>query len=348
MSSQRIVLTRPDDFHAHLREGEMLEQVASYTAGVFGKATIMPNTVPPILTGSDAARYRVEILRATQAWPDFEPLMTIKLTMNTTAEMIHEAARAGVKGVKLYPTGATHNSEDGVDLGRLSELVRNGVFDAIVDNNMVLCIHGEDPSQEVLEREKNIAVYVRSLLQSVPRLHRVVLEHVSTAGLAKFVAENTPRVGATITAHHLYLTLDDLIGGELKPHYFCKPVVKTSSDQNGLWWYLKNYSNFFYGSDSAPHVLTRKEACSCAAGVFTGPIQLPLLAHMFDQRGLLHILEPFVSHRGADFYGIERNSDTITLEKRDTPLPVSPVRDAYAPVTMPLRDGDKIFWHLVS
>ncbi len=344
-----LTITRPDDWHLHLRQGEMLEQVVPASASIFGRALIMPNTVPPILSGLDAGYYKQEILRATEKWEKFQPVMSIKLTMNTTARMIHEAAEAGVKAVKLYPTGVTTNSQDGVDLGRLKEMAENLVFDAMADNDMVLCIHAEHPSQPVLEREPYVIPFIKALLGWAPRLERIVVEHVSTQTMAQFVASYPDRLGATITAHHLYLTLDDLLGEELKPHYFCKPVVKTSTDQNNLWWYLQRCDNFFFGSDSAPHSVDKKESCHCAAGAFTAPMLLPLLAHMFEQRKALDLLEAFVSFRGADFYGFDRNDDTITLVKSDQPFVVEFDKEHKdKPRPMPLRQGDDIYWHIAK
>ncbi len=342
-----LTITRPDDWHLHLRQGRMLERVVAASAQVFGRALIMPNTDPPILSGLDAGYYKQEILRATEKWGKFKPIMTIKLTMNTTARMIHEAAEAGVKAVKLYPTGVTTNSQDGVDLGRLKEMAENLVFDAMADHDMVLCIHAEHPLQPVLEREPYVIPFINALLGWAPRLQRIVIEHVSTERMAQFVASHSDRLAATVTAHHLYLTLDDLLGEELKPHYFCKPVVKTSSDQSSLWWYLLHSDNFFFGSDSAPHALHKKEACSCAAGAFTAPILLPLLAHMFEQHDALDTLEEFVSHRGADFYGMERNYDTITLVKNNHPFVVEYNEgNDELPRPMPLRNGETIYWHV--
>ncbi len=342
-----LTITKPDDWHLHLRQGRMLERVVGASARVFGRALIMPNTVPPILSGLDASQYKLEILHAAESWGQFQPVMSIKLTMNTTAKTIHEAAEAGVKAVKLYPTGVTTNSQDGVDLNRLKDLAENLVFDAMADHDMVLCIHAEHPSQPVLEREVYVIPFIEALLRWVPRLKRIVVEHVSTERMAQFVASHPDRLGATITAHHLYLTLDDLLGEELKPHYFCKPVVKTNSDRNNLWWYVQRSDNFFFGSDSAPHALHKKEACSCAAGAFTAPLLLPLLAHMFEEHDALDTLEAFVSHRGADFYGMERNYGTITLVKRNKPfVVVFEEVDDELPRPMPLRNGDTIYWHV--
>jgi len=268
--------------------------------------------------------------------------------MNITAQMICEAAEAGVRAVKLYPTGATTNSQDGVDLSRLKEMAENLVFDAMADHGMVLCIHAEQPSQPVFDREPYVIPFIEALLTWVPRLKRIVIEHVSTAKMAQFVATHSGRVAASVTAHHLYLTIEDLLGEELRPHYFCKPVVKTQRDQDSIWWYLKNNSNFFFGSDSAPHAQDAKEACSCSAGVYTAPMMLPLLTHMFEQHDMLDLLEAFVAHRGADFYGFERNSDTITLVRSDEPMIEPDESDRIAPRPMPLRKDDRIYWHVAD
>lgn len=344
----QLTIVRPDDWHVHLREGKMLREVAPYTASVFGRGLIMPNTTKPILTGKDALAYEQEIVNATRNYRHFTPVMSIKLTMNTTVRMIHEAADSGVKAVKLYPTGATTNSEDGVVFGRLDELIRTGVFTAMADRGLLLLIHGEEPTQEVLEREPYVIPFIEYIMESEPRLS-VVVEHVSTERMARFVASNNPhRLAATVTAHHLYLTLDDLIGGELKTLYFCKPVVKQKPDQNYLWFCVENYPNFFFGSDSAPHPIDRKQSCSCAAGVFSGPIAVPLLAQMFNERGILDRLQEFASLRGADFYGFEPNQDAITLERTEEPVHMRGWTVDGSVRFMPLREGEELHWRVAN
>ncbi len=344
----KLTIRRPDDWHVHLREGAMLREVAPYTAGVFGRGLIMPNTTKPILTGADASMYRQEIENATRSYRHFTPVMSIKLTMDTTAAMIHDAADCGVKAVKLYPTGATTNSQDGVVFGRLDELVQAGVFRAIAEREMLLLVHGEEPSQEVLEREPYVIPFIDQIIESEPRI-RVVVEHVSTERMARYVAENDPsRLAATVTAHHLYLTLDDLIGGELQTLYFCKPVVKQQADRDFLWHCVCDYPNFFFGSDSAPHPIDRKQSCSCAAGVFSGPIALPLLAQMFDEHGALNRLEEFVSLRGAYFYRLEPNDDYVVLERVQNPIQMRGWTIDGGVRFMPLRNDEGLNWRIAD
>ncbi len=352
--SDTLTITRPDDWHVHFRNGKTLEKVAPLTASVFGRALVMPNTAPPVLTGDDAKAYRDEINSAIATeYPDFEPLMTTKLTMNTTRGQIYLAAHYGVTAVKLYPTGVTTNSQDGVDLGRLVQLADTCVFDAMADTRMVLCIHGESPIQPVLQREPAVIPYVKFLLTNFPDL-RVVIEHVSTAEMAQFVANDTTgRLAATVTAHHLYLTLDDLLGNELQPHYFCKPVVKQDEDQLALWSAIANSDNFFFGSDSAPHDVSRKHCSSCAAGVFTAPILMPLLADMFEAHDMLGSLEAFVSLRGAKFYNVAPNDSSITLVKSEEPLPASGQfvfgeENEQVILPMPLVPGHELYWRVFN
>lgn len=354
--SNSLVITQPDDWHVHFRSGKTLEKVALLTAKVFGRALVMPNTAPPILTGEDANRYRYDIydiLGATSINSTFEPLTTIKLTMDTTAEMIYEAALCGVTAVKLYPTGVTTNSQDGVDLDKLTQLAGASVFHAIADTGMVLCVHGESPGEEVLRREGAVIPHIVWLLREFTRL-KIVVEHVSTKAMSDFVANDaTGRLAATVTAHHLYLTLDDLLGGELQPHYFCKPVVKQLEDQAALWRHVQNCGNFFFGSDSAPHDVSRKHCSSCAAGVFTAPILLPLLADMFEAHGILDCLEAFVSQRGARFYNVPFNRAHTTLVKSDKPIVMADrlvfgVENEQVIMPMPLRPGHKQYWRVVS
>lgn len=358
--SQQFTIRMPDDFHTHFRQGKMLQQVAPITAQHFGRATIMPNTEPPILTAHDAMRYQEEILQVTaEQHPWFTPLMTIKLTMRTTAQMIVAAKDMGVTAAKLYPIGATTNSQDGVDLNQLSEL--DPVFAAMAEHGMLLLVHAENPSKPVLTREPWMIDSIEKLRDSHPQL-KIVIEHVSTKLMAEYVAKNRleGNLAATVTLHHLYLTLDDLLGNKLRPDYYCMPVVKQAEDVEYLWHCLK-YDNFFFGSDSAPHVESSKLTHACAAGVFAGEDMLPLLAQLFATtpylRGSLPDriawLEVFVSERGSKFYGLQANARTITLEQCDEPLsPLHPIffgdsSNRQVVLPMPLREGDELFWRVV-
>ncbi len=344
---QELTITRPDDWHVHLREDDMLRVVTPYTARLYGRALVMPNTEEPILTGREAVAYREEILAETTHYPHFTPVMSVKLTMRTTAATIRKAAERGVKAVKLYPTGATTNSQDGVVFGRLNELIEANVFHEMAEHDMVLCIHGEAPDQEVLDREPYVIPFINQLLKSQARL-KIVVEHVSTTAMANYVAGNrSGRLAATVTAHHLYLTLDDLIGNGCRTLYYCMPVVKPAANRSTLWKWVEYNDNFFFGSDSAPHPVGKKETHVCAAGAFTSPIALPLLAQMFEEREILEKLEAFVSLRGAAFYGFEPNEDTITLEKLEEPPQYRGAKTSGGEAwIMPLREGESLYWQV--
>lgn len=345
---QELVICRPDNFHTHLRDGELMDAVVPHTAKHFKRALVMPNTEPPILNAEDAMDYYEEIMLIARATvPDFVPLMTIKLTMDTTAPMIWAAASNGVIAAKLYPTGATTNSEDGVDIEHIHKLEAKQVFSTMVECGMVLCVHAEDPRCEVLDREVAMIEKIQTLHWMYPKL-KIVVEHVSTAKMAQYITQDTTgNLGATVTAHHLYLTLDDLAGGKLAPHYFCKPILKQNDDREVLWLSVEDSPNFFFGSDSAPHPLESKHSDCCAAGAFTDPIALPLLADMFEARDILDVLEAFTSERGAEFYGLARNSDTITLAKRHEPIEISDELIGGCKV-MPLKDGHELYWEVAS
>jgi len=348
-SRDTLVLTMPDDWHVHFRNGDLMRAVVPHTATYFGRALVMPNTNPAIKTAKDLVDYRNQIDAVLRLHPvkHFQPLFTIKLTGSTTRKTIREAAAVGCIAAKLYPIGATTNSEDGVEFPNgILKLIEDGVFEEMALKNMVLCIHGEDPRAEVLDREGETTRYIQNILQ-VPDI-KIVVEHVTTTEMATFVANSDPnRVAATVTAHHLYLTLDDLIGGMLQPHYFCKPVVKPKINRESLWHYVVNCNNFFFGSDSAPHTVQHKENDCCAAGVFTAPILLPLLVKMFEERGLFNYLGDFLSVRGANFYGLPPSDREILLEKHDEPQEFYLQRVGGCRV-MPLRDGDHLFWRIVG
>jgi dihydroorotase len=264
--TEAITIRRPDDWHVHLRDGELLTAVAPATARHFGRALVMPNLTPPVKTGADAMAYKERILAATEG-SGFEPLMTIKLLPETTAEWIQEAKQAGVIAGKLYPQGVTTNSEDG-----WSEIeVLDPAFAAMEAAGMVLCLHGEAPDAFCLDREER---FVRDVLPAIagkfPRL-RIVLEHVTTRVGVEMVRE-LPNVAGTITVHHLLLTLDDVIGGALNPHHFCKPVAKRPEDREALVEAAIRSERFFLGTDSAPHLKENKECAAGCAGVYTSPV----------------------------------------------------------------------------
>ena len=347
MSTTRISLIRPDDWHLHLRDGEALKAVAAHSARQFARAIIMPNLRPPVTTVAAAAEYRQRILAALLAGSDFEPLMTLYLTDNTPADEIRRAADSGfVKAVKLYPAGATTNSDAGVtDLAKcdaaLAEMERCG---------MPLLMHGEvtDPAVDVFDRE---SVFIDTVMQPLLRRRpglRVVFEHITTRAAAEFVAAAGNNVVATITAHHLLYNRNAIFSGGVRPHYYCLPVLKREIHRQALVQAATSGSRkFFLGTDSAPHARHTKEApCGCA-GCYTALAALALYAEAFDLAGALDRFEAFASFNGADFYRLPRNTGTLTLEKTSWTLPATlPYGDGSELV--PLRAGEAVHWKIVE
>ena len=347
MSTTRISLIRPDDWHLHLRDGEALKAVAAHSARQFARAIIMPNLRPPVTTVAAAAEYRQRILAALPAGSDFEPLMTLYLTDNTPADEIRRAADSGfVKAVKLYPAGATTNSDAGVtDLAKcdaaLAEMERCG---------MPLLMHGEvtDPAVDVFDRE---SVFIDTVMQPLLRRRpglRVVFEHITTRAAAEFVAAAGNNVAATITAHHLLYNRNAIFSGGVRPHYYCLPVLKREIHRQALVQAATSGSRkFFLGTDSAPHARHTKEApCGCA-GCYTALAALALYAEAFDLAGALDRFEAFASFNGADFYRLPRNTGTLTLEKTSWTLPATlPYGDGSELV--PLRAGEAVHWKIVE
>ena len=347
MSTTRISLIRPDDWHLHLRDGEALKAVAAHSARQFARAIIMPNLRPPVTTVAAAAEYRQRILAALPAGSDFEPLMTLYLTDNTPADEIRRAADSGfVKAVKLYPAGATTNSDAGVtDLAKcdaaLAEMERCG---------MPLLMHGEvtDPAVDVFDRE---SVFIDTVMQPLLRRRpglRVVFEHITTRAAAEFVAAAGNNVAATITAHHLLYNRNAIFSGGIRPHYYCLPVLKREIHRQALVRAATSGSRkFFLGTDSAPHARHTKEApCGCA-GCYTALAALALYAEAFDLAGALDRFEAFASFNGADFYRLPRNTGTLTLEKTSWTLPATlPYGDGSELV--PLRADEAVHWKIVE
>ena len=339
-----LTLTRPDDWHLHLRDGAVLADVVGYSAERFGRAIIMPNLVPPVTTTAMAAAYRERILAARPAGSDFEPLMTLYLTDNTPAAEIERAAASGiVQAVKLYPAGATTNSDSGVtDIRRCDDALA-----AIAEHDLTLCIHGEvtGPGTDIFDRE---AVFLEERLAPLLERHgglRVVLEHLTTAAAVDFVRQGPERLGATITPQHLLMNRNDLLAGGLRPHHYCLPVLKRERDREALIEIATSgHPRFFLGTDSAPHARQAKEnACGCA-GIFSAPLAIELYAEAFEQAGALERLAGFASHFGADFYGLPRNTATLTLQRRERAIPASlACGDASV---VPLRAGGRVGWSL--
>lgn len=312
-----ITITRPDDWHLHVRTGPMLRMVLPYTARVFGRAIIMPNLKEPITTVARAFLYREEILSARPQGSNFEPLMTLYLTDNTSLNEIILAKKSGiVHGVKYYPAGATTNSDSGVtDISKVYT-----VLDMMELHGMPLLVHGEvtDFDVDIFDREKMFLDRVlKGIIENFPDL-KIVLEHVTTKEGVDFVKEAGANIAATITAHHLHINRNNMLVGGIQPHNYCLPVAKREVHRQALVnAATSGNKKFFLGTDSAPHAQTEKEkSCGCA-GCFTAPSSMELYVRAFDMVGKLGALEAFASFNGPDFYGLPRNKDTVTLESVD-------------------------------
>lgn len=340
-----ITLTRPDDWHLHLRDGVALESVVADTARQMGRAIIMPNLKPPVTVLEQALSYRERILAALPQGSQFEPLMTLYLTDRTTAEDIEQAWASGkVQAVKLYPAGATTNSDSGVtDLKHCDEAVAT-----MARLGMPLLVHGEvtDHEIDIFDREKVfIDRVMKPLLSRHPEL-KVVFEHITTADAASFVAQAPANVGATITAHHLLYNRNHMLVGGIRPHYYCLPILKRERHREALIEAATSgNTSFFLGTDSAPHARHDKESdCGCA-GAYTALTAIELYATAFEQAGALDRLEGFASHHGPDFYGLPRNADRITLDKTEWQVPAElPFGEGKSLV--PLRAGETLGWKM--
>jgi dihydroorotase len=338
----RITLTRPDDWHLHLRDGDALNSVLADTARRFARAIVMPNLRPPVTTVAAAAGYRDRIVSALPPGSDFEPLMTLYLTDNTKPAEIRKAKASGiVSAVKYYPAGATTNSDYGVtDIRKCTD-----ALEAMTESGMPLLVHGEvtDPQVDVFDREK---VFIErtmiALVQRFPGL-RIVMEHITTANAVKFLLSAPDNLAATITAHHLLLNRNELFRGGIRPHNYCLPILKREEHRLALVKAATSGNpKFFLGTDSAPHARHTKEtACGCA-GIYTAHAGLELYAEAFDATGSLDRLEGFASHHGADFYGLARNSQKISLVRRAWSVPDE---ISYGADTLvPLRGGSTVAW----
>jgi len=340
----KIVLTRPDDWHLHLRDGAHLQSVLPDTARRFGRAIVMPNLRPPVTSTELALAYRERILRALPPGSRFEPLMTLYLTDNTTPAEIANAKASGlVHGVKLYPAGATTNSDSGVtDIAMC-----HAVLEAMEQCDLPLLVHGEvtDPDVDVFDREKVfIERILAPLVQRFPGL-RVVLEHATTRDGVAFVEAASARVAATLTAHHLLLNRNAMFAGGIRPHHYCLPVLKREEHRRALVAAATGGNpKFFLGTDSAPHAKGAKEtACGCA-GMYTANAALELYAEAFEQAGALERLEAFASFYGADFYRLPRNTDSVTLVKESWTVPAE--LPFGGETLVPLRAGAEVLWRL--
>lgn len=340
-----LTLTRPDDWHLHVRDGALLHGVLPHTVRQFRRAIIMPNLKPPVRTVTEAAAYRDRILAAVPPEASFEPLMTLYLTEKTAPAEIATAKASGfVKGVKYYPAGATTNSDAGVTNLRRCD----AVFAAMEEADLPLLLHGEvaDSRVDVFEREKVfIAAHLLPLRQRFPKL-RMVFEHITTADAVEFVQSHT-NTGATITPQHLLYNRNSLFMGGIRPHFYCLPILKHERHRDAIVQAATSGDpKFFLGTDSAPHPRHRKESdCGCA-GCYSALHALELYAEAFEVAGALDKLEAFASFHGPDFYGLPRNTGTLTLAK--IPWQVPAVVSLPEAEIVPLRAGDKISWRVVA
>ena len=340
-----LTITRPDDWHLHLRDGAMLSAVLPHSARQFARAIVMPNLKPPVTDTAQAVAYRTRILAALPAGMQFEPLMTLYLTDNTPPDEIRRAQGSGVvHGVKLYPAGATTNSDAGVtDLSKCYP-----TLEVMQELGMPLLVHGEvtDPAVDVFDRE---AVFIERVLQplrrALPAL-KIVFEHITTREAAQYVSAADDAVAATVTAHHLLYNRNDIFKGGIRPHYYCLPILKREQHRQALLAAATSGSGkFFLGTDSAPHPKGAKEhACGCA-GCYTALHAMELYAQAFESAGALERLEAFASLNGPAFYGLPRNSGSITLQRQAWTLPAElPLAEG---AIVPLNGGETLNWKLI-
>ena len=342
--TSEITLTRPDDWHLHVRDGAALHTVVPHTAAQFGRAIIMPNLKPPVTTAAQAVAYRDRIRAAVPAGVEFEPLMTLYLTDKLPPDEIRRAKEAGVVAVKLYPAGATTNSDAGVtDIRKTT-----ATLEAMQREGILLLVHGEvtSPDVDLFDRE---AVFIEQQLiplrRDFPGL-KIVMEHITTKEAAQYVASEDTLLGATITAHHLLYNRNAIFTGGIRPHYYCLPVLKRETHRVALVQAATSGNpKFFLGTDSAPHPAHLKEHATGCAGCYTAHAAIEMYAEAFEAAGALDRLEGFASFFGADFYGLPRNTGTITLRKESWTPPES---FAFGDAALkPLRAGEALPWRLV-
>jgi dihydroorotase len=349
MSINTITLIQPDDLHLHVREGDALKSVVPDTARQFARAIIMPNLADPITTVEQAQNYREEILASVtdlENGSSFDPLMTLYLTDKTTADTIIKAKASGIiHALKLYPAGATTNSDKGVT--NLKNIY--SALDAMQETGIPLLVHGEvtDPAIDIFDRERVfIETILESLIKRFPKL-KVVLEHITTSDAVEFVSNAPSNIAATITAHHLLMNRNTIFAGGIRPHHYCLPILKRETHRQALVKAATSGNpKFFLGTDSAPHTQGAKEsACGCA-GMYTAYHAMELYAEAFDNADALDKLEGFASIFGADFYGLTQNTNMITLNRESWEVPKQlPLGKEH---TIPLRAGEKCHWTLVS
>lgn len=337
-------LTRPDDWHLHVRDGAAMAAVVPHTARQFGRAIIMPNLRPPVTTAEQALAYRARIEACVPEGTDFTPLMTLYLTDNTPPDEIRRAKEAGVVALKLYPAGATTNSDAGVTDIRKT----HATLEMMQREGLLLLVHGEvtNPAVDVFDREARfIDEVMEPLRDAFPEL-KIVFEHITTRDAAQYVAEAGPNTAATLTAHHLLYNRNAIFTGGLRPHYYCLPVLKREEHRQALLASATSGSpKFFLGTDSAPHAAHLKEHAAACAGCYTALSAIELYAEAFERAGRLDRLEGFASHHGPDFYGLPRNTSTITLRREPWTLPESL---SYGDAELkPLGGGETLNWRLI-
>ncbi|GAL31905.1 dihydroorotase [Vibrio maritimus] len=336
-----LTITRPDDWHVHLRDGDVLKDTVRDISRYNGRALIMPNTIPPVTDTEMALAYKARIM-AEQPSEQFEPLMALYLTDNTTPDEIRKAKASGaVVAAKLYPAGATTNSDSGVTSAKNIY----HVLEAMEEVGMLLLVHGEVTTHEVdiFDREKEfLDTVLAPIVNDFPNL-KIVLEHITTADAANFVKNANDNVAATITAHHLLYNRNHMLVGGIKPHFYCLPILKRGTHQQALIEAATSGSKkFFLGTDSAPHAKGKKEAACGCAGSYTAHAAVELYAEVFEQEGKLENFEGFASHNGPDFYGLPRNTDTITLEKEEWNVPET--MPFGSDIVVPIRGGETVSW----
>ncbi len=341
---QTLTITKPDDFHLHLRDGVVLANIVNHTAAQFARAIVMPNLKPPVVNTEMALAYRDRILQCVDKKYNFEPLMTLYLTDNTSAEVIKVAAESKmIKALKYYPAGATTNSDQGV-----TEIKKTtAALEAMMEQGLPLLVHGEvtDNDVDVFDRE---AVFIDRMLaplvQDFPEL-KIVFEHITTRVAVDFVLQSNSNIAATITPQHILLNRNDLFKGGLQPHHYCLPVLKAEDDRLAvLDAAISGNSKFFLGTDSAPHARNTKEtSCGCA-GIYSAYAAIEMYVEAFESAGQLDKLEAFSSHYGADYYGLPRNEEQITLIKNNLTIPATlPLGDNEL---VPFRAGGTCSWQL--
>jgi dihydroorotase len=340
-----LTITKPDDWHLHLRDGDMLKETVPASARCFKRAIIMPNLVPPVVRTDQAMNYMERILSQVPEGGSFEPLMTLYLTDNTTIDEIRRAKAEGVVAAKMYPAGATTNSDRAVTNINLL----NDVFSTMAEVGMLLLIHGEvtDPEIDIFDREKIfIERYLSTIVKEHPNL-KIVMEHITTKDAVEFIMSTSDKISATVTPQHLLLNRNDMLVGGIHPHNYCLPVLKRNIHQMALREAISSGTHkIFLGTDSAPHTRDRKESSCGCAGCYTAVSALELYAQIFEELGILEKLEAFASFNGPDFYGLARNKEKITLRREQWIIPEE-IKLPNGEIIVPFFAGKTLNWKVI-